>query len=218
MRIHVPYRPDGGQRDRLWQACSRRWATLFADAEIHTGDHDGEPFNRSAARNQAAVGDWLVAVFADADVMVEGCEQVDAAVALATRTGQMVFAHTWRAGLGEDATGQVLAGAEPATVEHEEWDRNTYSGCYAVPRSLWNAVGGFDERYQGWGYEDLAFMRACAALGGVERVPGTIYHLWHPRSRAMQEEQPHYRDNQLLWERYMAADRDPVAMREVLAR
>lgn len=218
MRIHVPFRPVTEQRARLWKACAERWTTLFTEAEIHTGDSEGEPFNRSAARNQAAAGDWLVSVFADGDVMVEGREQVDAAVAVARRTGRMVFAHTWRAGLGQDATEQVLAGADPASVGRDEWDRNTFSGCYAVPRSLWNAVGGFDERFIGWGGEDLAFMKACAALGGVDRVQGTIYHLWHPRSRAEQEEQPHYAANWALYERYLAAGRDQAAMREVLAR
>lgn len=202
MRIHVPFRSDGGQRDRLWRACRARWLNLIPEAVIVASDQPGEPFNRSAARNRTA----------------EGRKQVDAAVAHATRTGCLTFAHTWRAGLGQAATEDVLAGADPASVERQEWDRNTFSGCYAVPRSLWNAVGGFDERFLGWGGEDLAFMKACGALGGVDRVPGTIHHLWHPRSRAEQEEQPHYAANWALYERYLTAGRNPAAMREVLSR
>lgn len=220
MRICVPWRTDNGHRERLWEACANRWATLIPEANLVAGTDHGEMFNRSAARNNAAAGDWRVAVFADADIMVESRDQVDAAVAHAERTGRMTFAHTWRAGLGEAATSKVLDGVDPRRLlgERDEWDRNTFSGCYAVPRALWDAVGGFDERFIGWGFEDLAFMRACGAFGGVARVPGTIFHLWHPRSRAEQEEQPHYPANQRLWERYVAAGVNADAMRAVMAR
>lgn len=217
MRICVPYRTDGGHRERVWAACEQRWRRLIPEADIHLGNPDGEPFSRSAARNAAADGEWTVALFCDADAMVTDRRQVDQAVSMAAATTRMVFAHTWQVMVSEDRTAHILAGDEPRPDDGSR-HQNTFSLCYAVPRPLWDAVGGFDERFVGWGFEDLAFMRAASALGGVHRVPGDVFHLWHPRDRALQEEQPHYRANQQLWDRYVQAGNNRVAMRGVLGR
>lgn len=54
-------------------------------------------------------------------------------------------------------------------------------GIVAVSRSLLNEVGGFDERFVGWGGEDRAFQFACDTLAGPgERIDAMSYHLWHP--------------------------------------
>jgi hypothetical protein len=225
LAICVPWRTDHGQRHRVWEACARRWGDLFPDSRLFLGTSHGQPFNRSAARNAAVEEftryrpNWDVVLLADADVMVYERRQVVEAIRLARRTGHMVFAHTWRAGLGQDATEQVLAGADPSAMVRDEWDANTFSSCYAVPRSLWDTLGGFDERYVGWGLEDVAFHRAAGAMAGVDRVDqGVVFHLWHPRSRAEQEENPHYPANHRLWQRYLDAGWNRDAMAEVLAR
>jgi hypothetical protein len=221
MAICVPWRNTSLERADAWDACHDRWQRLFPDATIYEGDTFDEPFNRSAARNAAVAAyhaanpDWAIVVCADADVMVDDPDQVHHAVHLASVTGRMVFAHTWRAGLNEEQTGKVLAGAEPGTVGRAEWDRNTFSSCYAIPRRLWTLLGGFDERFKSWGGEDLAFMRMAAAFGGVDRVNGTIYHLYHPRPRAEQEEHPLYAANWALWERYRDAGTDQGALRRI---
>lgn len=227
VEVFVPWRPDGGWRDQLWHASVIYWGKLIPGVKVTTGDRVADdPINRAAARNAAARDGfygsppWQVAVFADADIMIDQAWQVHAAVEEAGRTGRLVYAHTWRAGLGRHVTEQILAGDPPQRWlgERDEWDANTFSSCYAVPRGLWEAVGGFDDRFRGWGFEDLAFMLACKALGGVSRVEGVVYHLWHPRPREDQEGQPHYAANEALWRRYMAAGTDPDAMRQVLAR
>lgn len=49
----------------------------------------------------------------------------------------------------------------------------------------WNRVGGFDERYQGYGGEDTDFgQRLLSAGGGMwwSRNAGA-FHQWHPVSR-----------------------------------
>jgi GT2 family glycosyltransferase len=224
--ICMPWRTDHGQRERVFNACVKRWAYMFPDGTTCLGTDPSQPFNRSAARNNAVAElgrlrpGWDYAVLADADVMVYDRQQIIEAVRMARRTGHMVFAHTWRAGLSEEQTEKVLAGEDPsALAPYPEWDANTFSGCYVVPRALWETLGGFDERYQAWGLEDVAFHRAAGAMGGVSRIDsGTIYHLWHPRSRAEQEENPYYHANHQLWQRYLDAGWDRGAMAEVLAR
>jgi hypothetical protein len=44
-------------------------------------------------------------------------------------------------------------------------------------------VGGFDERFNGWGYEDNAFfLLANTILGEFVETDNIAYHLWHPSS------------------------------------
>jgi hypothetical protein len=52
-----------------------------------------------------------------------------------------------------------------------------------VSRERYLAVGGHDERYRGWSYEDIEFHGRLVASGGVRRLPGMLPHLWHPRPR-----------------------------------
>jgi GT2 family glycosyltransferase len=52
-------------------------------------------------------------------------------------------------------------------------------GCAAISRdSFWEA-GGFDQRFVGWGYEDVEFAQRCASRWPVRRVSGVLEHLWH---------------------------------------
>jgi GT2 family glycosyltransferase len=52
-----------------------------------------------------------------------------------------------------------------------------------APRSAIDAVGGFDERYEGWGYEDSDLVIRLMRHGlHVRRGPAdtAVLHLWHP--------------------------------------
>lgn len=212
-RICIPYHSDNGQRERLFNACVERWGEICPGVPIHVGDTNRDPMNRSADRNMAAEGDWTVAIFADGDTTVMDAKQVHRAASEALRTGWLTYAHNIRLALDEAQTERLLGGATLAEVGYEARDPNTFSGVYAVPRPLWDRVQGFDERFQGWGFEDLAFMFACSTIGGgMGRVSGEIVHLWHPRVRAMEEENPNHGANQVLWERYGAARNDVSAM------
>jgi hypothetical protein len=165
--------------------------------------------------------DWDVVVLADADVQVGSRRQVEEAVAVAREKVHLTFAHTFRAGLSRAATARVLAGEDvrqvvPRPEDADEWEGNTLSGVYAVPRRLWDAVGGFDERFRSWGAEDLAFAHMCSVLGGRrDRVPGTVFHLAHETPREEREGNPHYAANWALWQRYEAAGRNVDALRAI---
>jgi hypothetical protein len=50
-----------------------------------------------------------------------------------------------------------------------------------MPREAFEAVGGWDERFRGWGGEDHSAMRAVDTLYGPHKtLPGQVLHLWHP--------------------------------------
>lgn len=217
MIVVVPYRADGGHRDTLWQYLNTTFWPQF-DADIRLGESPDGPFNRSAAINHAAHGDWDIAVIADADTWVPA-NQLHDAIAQARETRCLVAAFTSVIELAETQTTDLLSGKPLPVVP--EFDKirvrelETQSSMLVVPRTVWNTVGGFDTRFKGWGGEDNAFWRACAVLTGPpERVDGNAFHLWHPPSTGKHSGLDYTR-NVSLWRRYQSAH-TPTQMRRVL--
>jgi hypothetical protein len=214
--IFVPRRADGGIRDLRWDQARLRWETF--GWPIHVGYHEDGPFNAAAARNAAAAqsNEWDVAVFVDADTVVIDPKPVQRAVEMAAQTGQMVRPYTRYWMLNEDETDVFLANGSKRP--HTKWLRSgmAHGGVNVVPRVLWDKVGGYDERFRGWGSEDTAFYLACRVLGGFRELPGEVYHLWHPISADRSTGDPGFQANVALRRRYEQARR-PTAMRALLA-
>lgn len=228
VRLIVPRRGDGGHRDGLWKFCKRYWAKERPGWEIVEGEHGrGEgPFNRSAAINRAAAGSWDVAVILDSDTIVD-LDPIDRAINEAHGTGHLVLPFTNRCMLSRRGTEQILAGRTGAWdrwVSARQTPKDAYiyiSGCQVVPRSLWDAVGGFDERFIGWGGEDDAFHAATIALTGHDaresRYPGNAWHLWHRPSPHASTRTAMWRQAKALSDRYLAAAWDREQMLKLLA-
>ncbi|QDH91819.1 glycosyltransferase [Mycobacterium phage Phrappuccino] len=221
--VLVPYRPDGGHRDRLWKWLQDVYwlpyplCTEYTVVE-GTSYPPEEPFNRSAAINRAArLADldadegtlWDVAVIADADTWVPR-RQLDEAVTLARRTGRLVSALTSVIELNEACTETLLKWGEDAPlldlgIERVRTDDfATQSSMLVVPRTLWERIGGFDEGFVGWGAEDNAFWKAAEILGGTPlRIEGAALHLWHAATDPIARLQdPQWRANWARWQRY----------------
>lgn len=209
--VLVPYRSDGGHRDHLWEFCRRWWLDQHPDWPVHVGESPPGPFNRSAAVNDAArqAGDVDVYVILDADVIVNP-EAVDEAVARAAATGRMVLPHNERADLTDYQTRRVLNGDRgnwrgPRCVANV-WHVSE-SSCVVVPSVLFDAVGGFDQRFVGWGYEDTAFRIACEREAGPAIIlPVEVFHLWHPRAADAQPDSQTRSANLRLLDQIRAGD------------
>lgn len=218
--ILVPRRADGGRRDELWHFCRRWWEEGLPGWPICEGASPDGLFNRGAAINDAArgvsFGAWDVALIADGDVICEPT-QVRLAVERARSTNRLTLAYDDYVGMTRQMTDRVLTGyggdwRAPGSLRM----RTHVSSLLAVPRRLWDEVGGYDERFVGWGFDDNAFHAACRVMGGgVERAPGTVFHLWHPDSPERDWKAPHCRAGSALAARYAAA-REPDAMRALI--
>lgn len=201
--ILVPYRADGARRDELWRF-TRAWLEEHhPDYQIYVGKSPEGMFNRSAAINSAArdAGDWDVAVVCDSDTVVPGA-QFEEAVSNASETGLVTSALSKVVELSRESTDKLLTGAEN-DVRHLKKDRlrtkddMTQSSVIAVPRALWDIIGGFDEEFCGWGCEDNVFWLAATVLSGAapRRVDGSAFHLWHPMASKIKLFDPIFRNN-----------------------
>jgi hypothetical protein len=153
----------------------------------------------------------------DSDVLAPP-EQIHTAVETSLETGFMVLGFKEYLGLNAITTRQVLAGRpydEVRGAAYRKW--NHESSIVVIGRELWDYLGGFDERFVGWGQEDVAFAQACRVLSGEPiRIPGRVVHLFHGKSTERDRRRPEWLANQALGKRYRET-KEPEAMRELLS-
>lgn len=212
--VLVPRRADGGRRDELWAWVKARYALEHPELEVFEGHHDEGPFNRSRAVNRAAelAGDFDVAVIADSDSFV-AVDQLRAGLEVVVRTGQMVLAYDQFAYLSRAMSDAIMAGFDGDWWSGVEWCLpGSCSSMVLVTRALWDECEGFDEGFVGWGGEDIAFSHKAQTFGGgLQRIPGPVWHLHHPTA---------VHGDHTWWvpriDRYAAASYDRAAMRALI--
>lgn len=203
VRFLVPWRTDHGDRERLWAFCRARWAKLFPTVEIAEADAPAEEFSRARAINEAAKGEWNIGVVLDADVFADAT-QVTEAIEHAAATGRLTLGFSRYLALTPSMTRRVLDGFGGPFERGVRYRSNVHeSSIVAVRRDLFDELAGFDQRFSGWGQEDVAFAHAARVLrDGIDRVPGDVFHLWHGRAEARNPRRGSYQRAQKLGARY----------------
>jgi hypothetical protein len=218
--IIVPFRGDGAERDRNYVFVRSRLETLYPDWEVIEGTCE-PPWRKGIAVNraiEASSGDVLV--IHDADVMV-GAAVLPHAVQELDRAAWVV-PHRMVYRLNEEATRYVIATAplEPQPV-YDCLDRVQRKGpigggIVVARREGVEAVAGIDERFEGWGGEDISFGRALDTIVGPHaRFGNVMWHLHHepPPKRPDDRASP---ESEALASRYLDATGRPAAMREII--
>lgn len=198
----IPFGSTDPRRQQIFSWVLNRWEALFPDWEICLGSSDLDNFNRSAARNRAfemSSGDIIV--ISDADTITTP-ENVNAAIDMVADDTPWVIAHNVYYSLTEEATTNFLA-ADPAVdltrfawTAHWKMAQRSQAGVLVMPREAFWQVG-YDERFQGWGYEDNAFAETMDHVWGKhQRTRGDMLHLWHDPGENFK--QPHIKYNEKL--------------------
>lgn len=90
------------------------------------------------------------------------------------------------------------------------------------PRQAYETIGRFDERFKGWGGEDIALLRTLDTVWGKHKTTdNSIMHLWHPFYGSTYKDrrwagQDKGEANAWLNIKYYRAFRNPSLMRELL--
>lgn len=217
--ILVPRREGFAYRDKVWAWTKAWWRREFPELEMFEGHHTVGLFNRSAALNiaSAKAGDWDVALIIDADVITDP-SHVRQAVEAAVEQGRIVVPFVVRHNLAQVGSERIMRG------EKGPWERfiarnyyDQHSSIIAVPRTVWDTVGGFDETFAGWGMEDTAFAIAAETLvGPLIHMEGECWHLWHPSAPEGHVGTPSAIANRARGALYQAAKGNPDAIRQLL--
>jgi predicted glycosyltransferase involved in capsule biosynthesis len=178
---------------------------------------NGGAFNKSWGLNvgvRVARSDMLF--FCDADLLLAH-SALKAALSLCTRHAMAAKPFDRLSDLNAAESEAILTCAAPPDFEREDasakrGERENLcfcGGAFFVRRNLHQAMGGFDERYLGWGAEDdamsLRIQRHTSELAVLEGRAAV--HLWHERSELSTFGNPHYPNNlQMLKELAGAQD------------
>lgn len=198
--VLVPYRSDHALRSRTWHWLQVYWRYALPEAEFITGSNDETPFCKTAAVNDAfsrARGDVIVIMDADCYMDADVIRDCAREIREARKAGQKLWFIPYRRfyRLSKDAAKQLLLsdplepltfGDPPPSREVEHIWRNSSGHWWGaliqiMPREAFELAGGMDERFKGWGSEDISFMHAVDTLYGKHKTANApVYHLWHP--------------------------------------
>lgn len=221
----VPFRANDTITDRrflTWDWLYRYWENELPDAEIVVGTHEGNPFSKTIAINNAAEkahGDIFVIL--DADCYMPGSVLVDCATQIREAQKQhrrlwfMPYRYFYRL---SDEVSQGIITSDPIhprgifeiTPDDFQLDDVSEAGSrhphhhkpskeilaptpapsrghwygalvQVMPRKAFIAAGMADERFAGWGGEDVSFMHAVDTLYARHHTTvNNVFHLWHP--------------------------------------
>lgn len=180
-------------RFKLWNWIVNQYAEFLPEVQLCVSSDDGEdPFHKTLALNRAAASAKSdVFLLADTDTWVPSA-QVRMALEMIT-VDPNCWVRPWnlKLKLGERDTNTLLArthcdsGFPEGADQPGRWESlNTYWAAphHMFTRAQFEAVGGFDERFRGWGAEDEAFALSLRSIVGKPKlVRGYAVHLHHPR-------------------------------------
>lgn len=224
LSILIPYRDGDPWRRYVWNGVRRRFENLLPEAELIVADdaHDhGDLFNHGQAINRAAEqATREILLIGDADTTFNVYD-LQVAIEHVYDTGDWALPE-WYVQLNRTCTQDILSrtGTSPIVVRPRcvEWrgERVSWSGLVLVPRHVFEAVGGSDERYAGHGADDVALaMKLETLYRPVHRFEGSALHLWHKRGVQERDEHRFHDQQRELTEAYMEAHGDEERMRVV---
>lgn len=222
--ILIPFRSDHGPREKAFQWVLRFYEKIFPNVEICIGNCNTELFSRSIAINNAAKKATRdIFVIADAD-MIYNPKSIELSIPL-LENNAWVIPYTRVIDISQKSTQNLLATEPvwPINIKLEAIEKQLTTkkgilprgGLNVVSRTNFEAVGGFDERFLGWGAPDDAFCFAMDTLCGKHiRLKMNLFHLWHEPIKA--KGNPNYQSNLALVQQYCRAYGNVRVMKQLI--
>lgn len=184
--VIIPISLNDKPREQAFQWVKKFYETMLPEVELCIGVCNEKPFSKAKAINQAvekSKGDILV--IADADLFYDPLLLKNSIKQLEKHAWVIPFRRVLN--ISQKSTQELLETEPqwpiPINVETRQRPYAAMGGINIVPRRHFEAVGGFDERFVGWGGEDDAFAASLNQMCGyVKRMDATLYHLWHQRN------------------------------------
>jgi len=183
---NCPYRQENQKAVHRWYT-SRNFTVVLGQDAPKTGSH----FSRARAINNAArethkiYPEKTIYILADNDL-------IPSAACLASALEQLpahsaVIPH--KTTLYTSYLGRRELLTKTPTMRYQE--KSVGSSSYVVMSARAFAdVNGMDERFEGWGPEDQAFIQSIThQLGTPLQLLGARVHLWHPYDRSKRDRQ-----------------------------
>jgi len=208
----IPFTTDHGRREDIFNWNVKRLEILFPGAQICIGEQDQELFNLSAARNNGirqVDREYLFSLDADTvwnrDVIADAVRDIEFGgwsipynryLNIDMESGTSLTSRF----PGMDLVYEKLTYCGDIPVIPDD-KMPPVSGIVGMHTDTMYQIGGFDERFSGWGHEDRAFaFTAEKLLGPPYRRYHNIYHIWHEVGPTIN--QPKYHANWDLLRRY----------------
>lgn len=239
----IPFSPNGcPYRKATLRWLLKYWSHELPDAEIVLGRSHSRVFCKGEALNNAArkaTGKILVII--DADAYISGhilnrcADRILEEISYGHRLWYVPYRHLFR--LTKKASQHILDSppycplklhCPPPLCDVESNGHKSKYGhrygamCMMFPREALEVLGCFDERFKGWGGEDVALLRALDTLYAKHKTTkNCIYHLWHPfigedYTTRKWKGQKHGGVNNDLANAYNRATRNPERMRRLV--
>jgi glycosyltransferase involved in cell wall biosynthesis len=218
--ILIPYQPSNKVREYIFNWLVKFYKHTLPEAEICIGYTSTKHFSRSLAINNAskkATGDIFVIL--DADIICS--PHVIRKAANSLNHSAWIIPYTEIEDISRNSTVRLLNNPpEWPLIQNIKTTKRVKGGIRVgginiLKRDSFIAVGGFDERFRGWGGEDGAFQFAMDTIcGNYRRFNQSVYHLWHPPAKARSN--PYYDFNFRLANRYFEAKGNIQAMLEII--
>lgn len=178
----------------------------------HVFAYNPGPFNKSWGLNvgfRLCQSPWLM--FADADIVLG--DALPQALEYLARGAQAVKPYRRLLDLDEAESARVRGGefdwlpprADAASGREGIGEHIVFAGgAFLIARAAFVRMGGWDERFRGWGGEDdaLSYRLERARVAAVELDARPALHLAHPRPASATTGQPHYAANRALLDDY----------------
>ncbi|MCA1059074.1 glycosyltransferase [Rossellomorea aquimaris] len=218
--ILIPYQPTNKAREISFNWIVNFYKITLPEAQICIGYTSNEFFSRSLAINKAArkaTGDVFVIV--DADIICSPDVIRNAVNSL--NEAAWIIPFTSIEDISQNST-LTLFKQPPKwpILQHLKTSKRLKGGIRVgginiLRKESFYSVGGFDERFIGWGGEDDAFCSAMNTIcGDFTRLNESVFHLWHPPAKARSN--PKHNNNVKLAHQYRNASGNIPAMLEII--